>query len=72
MKLEAIDVIKSIDPGSLRCTNKRSGSGSDFFYDENLNMWGSLHIMKAAGECNVKKDRLCLVSCLWKSRLSAC
>ncbi|MEC1648751.1 NAD-dependent epimerase/dehydratase family protein [Bacillus halotolerans] len=32
-----------------------AASVSDFLNDENINMWGPVHIMKAAGECNVKK-----------------
>ena len=57
-KPEVIDVIKSIDPDyiiHLAAQVSVAESVSDFLNDENINIRGSLHIIKAAGECNVKK-----------------
>ena len=60
-KPEVIDVIKSIDPDyivHLAAQVSVAESVSDFLNDENINIRGSLHIIKAAGECNVKRSSL--------------
>lgn len=57
-KPEVIDVIKSIDPDyiiHLAAQVSVAESVSDFLNDENINIKGSLHIIKAAGECSVKR-----------------
>ncbi|KAA6450834.1 NAD-dependent epimerase/dehydratase family protein [Bacillus swezeyi] len=55
---EAIEVIKSINPDyiiHLAAQVSVAESVSDFLNDENINIRGSLHVIKAASECGVKK-----------------
>ncbi|EME73362.1 NAD-dependent epimerase/dehydratase family protein [Bacillus sonorensis] len=57
-KPEAMELIKSINPDyiiHLAAQVSVAESVSDFLKDENINIRGSLHVIKAASECGVKK-----------------